>query len=146
MKVYLDNCVLQRPLDNKNQIRIALEAEAMLGIISMCEAGKISFISSDILVFEISKIPNLTRKEYSEEMLLLASDYIELNDEIEKRAKYFCEFGIKDLDALHLASAEIGKVDFFCTCDDSFFKKAKQIKDIKVKIKTPLELIQEISI
>jgi len=32
-KVYLDLCSLQRPLDTKTQIRIAMEAEAVLGII-----------------------------------------------------------------------------------------------------------------
>jgi hypothetical protein len=27
MKIYLDSCSLQRPLDNRNQIRIALECD-----------------------------------------------------------------------------------------------------------------------
>lgn len=33
MKIYLDNCSLQRPLDDKSQIRIRLEAEAILAVI-----------------------------------------------------------------------------------------------------------------
>lgn len=45
MKVYLDNCALQRPLDDKNQIRIALEAEAILGVFTLCESGKVELIS-----------------------------------------------------------------------------------------------------
>jgi len=31
--------------------------------------------------------------------------------------------GVKSIDALHLASAESGQVDFFLTCDDSVIKR-----------------------
>ena len=41
MKIYLDTCSLHRPLDSKTQIRIMLEAEAILGIIGLCETGQI---------------------------------------------------------------------------------------------------------
>ncbi len=44
MKIYVDNCALQRPLDDKNQIRIATEAEAILGVISLCETEEIELI------------------------------------------------------------------------------------------------------
>ncbi|MEK7249996.1 MAG: hypothetical protein AAB209_06175 [Bacteroidota bacterium] len=47
MKVYLDNCSLQRPLDSKTQTRIRLEAEAVLVIIALCDEGRIELISSD---------------------------------------------------------------------------------------------------
>jgi hypothetical protein len=50
MKVYLDNCCLQRPLDDKSQIRIALEAEAVLSILAICESGILELISSEPLV------------------------------------------------------------------------------------------------
>ena len=39
MLLYLDMCSLQRPLDDKTQLRIALEAEAVLGILALCQAG-----------------------------------------------------------------------------------------------------------
>jgi hypothetical protein len=35
IKVYLDLCAIQRPLDTPNHVRIVLEAEAELGIISL---------------------------------------------------------------------------------------------------------------
>jgi len=144
MKVYLDNCALQRPLDDKNQIRIALEAEAILGVFMLCESGKVELISSDALVFETQNNPNLTRKEYAFEVLAKATEFIGLNDKIERRAQKFNKIGIKPLDALHLASAEEAKVDYFCSCDDGFLKKAKKLKNLKVKVVSPLELIQEI--
>ena len=39
MKVYFDTCSLHRPLDDKTQLRVALEAEAVLGLLTKCEAG-----------------------------------------------------------------------------------------------------------
>jgi predicted nucleic acid-binding protein len=60
------------------------------------------------------------------------------------QAKSFIKIGIKPLDALHLASAEKGKADYFCTCDDKFLKKAKRIPGLAVKVMSPIELIEEI--
>lgn len=33
MKIYLDTCSLQRPFDDRSQMRIALEAQAILEIL-----------------------------------------------------------------------------------------------------------------
>jgi len=50
------------------------------------------------------------------------------------------------LDALHLASAEEAEADYFCTCDDRFLKRAKTFNDLRTKVVTPLELIEELNI
>lgn len=144
MKIYFDNCAIQRPLDDKSQLRIVLEAEVILGILSLCEKNIIEIFSSDVLFFEISNTPNITRKEYAFEFLKVSSNYIDLNSQIESRANELNKTGIKALDALHLASAEIANADFFCTCDDKFLRRIKKIKNIKIKVVTPLELIEEI--
>jgi len=52
MKVYLDVCAIQRPLDTPSHLRIAIEAEAVLGMLALCESGKIEIVSSDALVRE----------------------------------------------------------------------------------------------
>lgn len=57
MKIYLDTCSLQRPLDSRNQVRIIVEAEAILGILSLFESGRIDLVSSEILLFEIVPKP-----------------------------------------------------------------------------------------
>ena len=33
MKVYFDMCSLQRPLDDKSQLRVLVEAQAVLGLL-----------------------------------------------------------------------------------------------------------------
>jgi hypothetical protein len=40
MRIYFDMCSLQRPLDTKTQIRVAVEAEAILNVIALWEAGQ----------------------------------------------------------------------------------------------------------
>jgi predicted nucleic acid-binding protein len=144
MKVYLDTCSLQRPLDSKTQIRITLEAEVVLGILDLCETGAIEIVSSDALLFETIRNSHPTRKEYALAVLSKANTFISLNEQIEHRAREFSELGIAPLDALHLASAEISQVDYFCTCDDRFLKKAKAIHDLKIKAVSPIELAEEI--
>jgi predicted nucleic acid-binding protein len=53
-------------------------------------------------------------------------------------------FGIKPLDALHLALAESGNADYFCSCDDKLLRNSKQVTDLLVKVANPVDLVQEI--
>lgn len=144
MKVYLDTCSLQRPLDDKTQTRIILEAEAILGIISLCDTEEIELLSSDVLVHEVKRYPKVVRREFGLGVLSKANKFVGLSKAIEQQAKTFEKTGIKPLDALHLASAEEAEADYFCTCDDKFSKKAKKISGLKTKAVSPLELIQEL--
>ena len=52
--------------------------------------------------------------------------------------------GVKPLDALHIALAESGFADYFCTCDDKLIRNAKKVKSLAVKIVNPVDLAQEI--
>lgn len=142
--IYLDTCSIQRPLDNKSQLRIALEAEAVLGILSLVEAGKANLISSEILLFEINRNSNQIRKEYALEVAAKAKETVSMNPKIEKRSRELVDLGIHFLDAVHLASAESAHVDYFCTCDDDFLKKAGKISSLKIKVVSPLELAEEL--
>jgi predicted nucleic acid-binding protein len=144
MRVYLDTCSLQRPLDSKTHIRITLEAEAVLGILTLCEVGKIELIASDALVFEIERNPNMARVEYGLEVLSRARRFVALSERAEKRARDLNAIGLGPLDALHLASAEEGEADCFCTCDDRLLKKAKRVPELHVRVISPIELIEEI--
>jgi hypothetical protein len=48
MKIYLDNCCLQRPLDDKSQLRIQLEAEAILAVLTFCEKQEVQLVSLEL--------------------------------------------------------------------------------------------------
>ncbi len=71
MKGYLDMCSVHRPLDTKNQVRILVEAEAVLGIIALCESGALELVSSEALLFEVGRNPNPIRRRYADKVLLL---------------------------------------------------------------------------
>ena len=143
MKIYLDACSLQRPLDNKNQMRVALEAEAVLGVLALCEAGQLELISSEVLAFEVGRTPQLSRREYGLEVLSKARTFVSLSQAVADRARIFTAVGVKPLDVLHLASAEAAQADYFCTCDDRFLKKGRGLPDLKTKIVSPVELAEE---
>ncbi len=143
MKVYLDNCSLQRPLDSRTQIRTSLEAEAVLGILTLFESGKIELVSSEALLFEIDRNPNQTRQDYALQVLAKTTLFVALNEQIEKRAREFELLGVKPLDALHLASAEQARADYFCTCDNRLLNKTKTISGLKTKVISPVELTEE---
>lgn len=142
--VYLDTCSLHRPLDDKTQVRIAVEAEAILAILSLCETDALSLISSAVVQFEVDRNPHPQRKAFVSAILAYAQHTIPLNEAVEQRAKELETAGFKALDALHLAAAEAGRVNYFCTCDDRLLKKAKTRADIAIKVVSPLERAQEV--
>jgi len=143
MKIYLDTCSLQRPLDSKTQIRIILEAEAVLGLLSLVETSQVDLISSEVLLFETDRNPSLIRRQYALEALSKAGTFVVLNEQIEARARALIAEGIEPLDALHLASAEQAGANCLCTCDDQFLRRAKMLRNARVQVVSPIELIEE---
>jgi predicted nucleic acid-binding protein len=146
MRIYLDCCSLQHPFDDRSQPRIAVEAEAVLVILALCESDRLKLISSDALLFEIGRIPDQDRKDIALAILKIAKEAVELTSKIESLAGRFAALGLKPLDALHLAFASGSKVDYFCTCDDKFLKKAKSFDGINTKVVSPTELVMELDI
>ena len=144
MKIYFDNCSLQRPLDSKAQLRIILESEAVLGLIALCEAGQHDLITSEVLLFEVQQNPNTVRKLFALLALSKSTNFVETNDPVEARARILVEAGLKPLDALHLASAEEGGAEYLCTCDDRFLRRAQSLENLRTKVVSPVELISEI--
>lgn len=144
MRIYFDNCSLQRPLDDQTKPRIESETEAIIAILSFCETGILTLVSSEILLTEINENSDFERKETTLGILSIARENVVADAVIEKRAQEFEKFGIKPMDSLHLASAEAGQAEYFCTCDDKLLKKAKAQSNLRVKVISPIELFEEI--
>ncbi len=121
-----------------------MESEAVLGIIAFCDNGQIELLSSEALLYEGEQSSLPTRKEHTFAILEKATSTINVTDKETLRAEKIMSFGLKPLDALHLALAETGKVDYFCTCDDKLLRNAKRVEDLMVKVMNPVDLIQEI--
>ena len=138
--VYLDNCALQRPLDDRTQFRVRIEAEAVEAVLREVERGTVGLLGSDVLLAESGAAADLTRRAFAAEILALASARVRLTDAVEQRARPFRRGGMKALDALHVASAAEGAADYFCTTDDRFLAKARTANLADVHVVTPPEL------
>ncbi|MCZ7667161.1 MAG: PIN domain-containing protein [Chloroflexi bacterium] len=126
-KIYLDTCSIQRPLDTLSQTRLRLEAEAILGVLTQVKAGNVELISSIVLELETQRNLLAIRREHGEQILAQATSIAIVNEQIEQSSLHFMQIGIKILDALHLAAAEAAGADYFCTCDDRFYGKQRQL-------------------
>lgn len=147
IRIYLDNCCIQRPLDDQRFARIRLETEAISLLLALCQStpeqnAQAELVTSEISTVENNKNPDTTRKAFGAGILEQAKEYILLNENITARAKELTTQGLHAFDALHLACAEAAKVDYFCTTDDKLLKKARTLSTITVC--TPLSCLENL--
>ena len=143
MRIYLDNCCLNRPFDDMQDETVRLEAEAVLSIIGLCENGRWDLCLSDALIDEINRIANLDR--WAKVLLLCrpAVDIIKFSSEIYNRAIELGRVGIKPYDALHVASAEWGNCDVLLTTDRRLINAAGRTK-VNIRVSNPLLWLMEV--
>lgn len=143
MKVYLDVCCWNRPFDDQTQEKIHLETEAILIILS---SDQWELVGSDIVDFEISKIPDKERKKKVELLAKKVLKKQKMSADLIKRAKNIEQKGINPLDALHIASAEFLQSDYVITTDADIVKKYQNNKDFftKIKISNPILFLTEV--
>lgn len=116
----------------------------MLGLLAQIRAGAVELVSSTVLELETQRNPLAIRREHGEQVLAEATSIVTIDKSIEQRALHFVQVRITILDALHLAAAEAGGADYFCTCDDRFLRRAKTLADVQTKVVSPIELIEEL--
>lgn len=144
MRIYLDSCCLQRPLDDQTQPRIKVETEAVLAILAAVQTGDIILLTSEALNYEMQRIPDARRRNEVVAVLALAKERLEITDEVEALAESLESCGIKPIDAVHLALASTAKADFFTTCDDKLLRKAQAVTGHACKVISVLGLVQEV--
>lgn len=143
--IYLDVCCLNRPFDDQTQLRIRLEAEAVLEIISRCRALVWELLSSTTLESEIGRTPDVSRRDQVQESLAIAQQKILVDAEITKRAIDLRDFNIRNFDALHIACAE-GYADVFLTTDNRLLSKALSYSnDLDVVVTNPIGWLAEVT-
>ena len=128
--IYLDVCCLNRPLDDLDQIRIRLEAEAVTEIIQNCENHIWTLVNSDIIEFEVERHSDAFKKELINAVLAQTQRYLKTTPSIQERARALMQLSFKFHDALHLAFAEAGQVDIFLTTDDRLLRKVRHHQDL----------------
>jgi len=141
-RVYLDNCVYNRPFDDQSQRRIFLETMAFITLLELVEKDEIETIDSDALVYENGMTFDPDRKARVESYLSFAKHFVRLSQGTILRAKELINLNFRAMDALHIAMSEEGEAEYFITCDDTIIKKGKRWKEkLKTKIVGVLEFM-----
>ena len=136
--IYLDVCILCRPFDDQQQVRIRLETEALELILAYIRQGDgPQLVSSPVHTIELNAIRDAEEKQY----LLLLLDQLGTKIEfdlpaIRKRAEALTAAGMGVADAAHVAFAEFAQADFI-SVDDRLLKKCRQM-DIQIWTGSPL--------
>ena len=142
MKIYLDNCVFNRPFDTQSNIKTLLETEAKLNIQENIRRGNHELVWSYILDYENLKNPFQERQEQIAQWKQYDKIEIKAEDSLIQRAKSLKESGLKSFDALHIACAITAGAEYFLTTDKGVLKKAAIIRDIQIK--NPIDFIREV--
>ena len=87
MKIYFDTCVYCRPFDDQSQERIEKETEAFARILKLAELGKVTIVSSDILIDELEEIVDPRKSIEVREFITICEEHVVFSEEIIKLAK-----------------------------------------------------------
>jgi len=98
-------------------------------------------VGSPVLDLENQRNNALIRRQFVEAFLRKAAIYQPLNFEIEERAKQLQSQGLKNFDALHVATAEFANAGYFLTCDKRLINRCKSLT---MKVINPIDFVLEI--
>jgi predicted nucleic acid-binding protein len=140
--VYLDVCVLSRPFDNQDYLRIRLETEAVNLILSKVRKGSLKLLISPAHMMEIEAIPDLFERIQLQTTLEELGDPIKGDmSKIRARAEDLVEAGFGIADAAHVAFAEYSGAEFV-SCDAKLVKKCLAHK-VKVWCGNPVSFCEK---
>lgn len=146
LRIYLDACCLNRPFDDQTQPRIRLEAEAVLIVLALCEAGDWEWIGSEALDWEIGQTPDPERLRRVMSLLAHAHHCVLTGPSEVERAQELETWGFAAYDALHLACAESGGADLLLTTDDRLQRRAAaRASELRIRVANPLAWMREVS-
>lgn len=131
MRVYLDLCCFNRPYDDQSQTRIRLETEAKLVLQQKIRSLECELLWSSALDFENLQNPFEEHRHAIGQWRGLAAALVMADEHVLNLAREAMAFGVGEYDALHVASAIVGKADILVTTDDKLIKRLRQFGKIK---------------
>ena len=136
-QVYLDVCILCRPFDDQQQVRIRLEANALDLILTQVEAEKLELIVSPAHQVEINAIRTLEKRQHLFMLLGQLGSQPAFNlPLVRRRAEMLADGGLGVADAAHVAFAEAAQADFV-TVDDRLLRQCQRL-DVDIWCGSPL--------
>ncbi len=119
-----------------------METQAKLDIQKRIREGQFELVSSFVLIYEISKSPNIVSAQSIRRFVEnFSSVYVSDSKltKIEAIAEKIQETGIKKMDSWHVACAVMADADYFLTTD----KRLLKYKSDTVKMMNPIDFIAE---
>lgn len=142
--IYMDNCCLNRILDDRRIISNYLEHNSVMIILGLIEKGLISLCGSEMLRKEIEDTPDLVKREKLRLMYSLCSTEIKITKAIAERAVNIRDLSnIRVKDSIHVACSETAQVDAFLTVDKKLMNNANRIP-VKVNVMNPTQWLKEV--
>lgn len=123
MRIYLDNCCLNRPFDDQEQARIWLETVAKLRVQERISRGEIELAWSYILDYENAANPFEERRTVVASWKKHAAVVVDETPAILEEAQHLSRAGLRSKDALHVSCAVACGCDYFMTTDDTLLTK-----------------------
>jgi predicted nucleic acid-binding protein len=131
-RIYLDNCVYNRPFDDKDQITIRMEAEAKLQIQENIRKGVYELVWSYMNEYENNDNPYDDKREAIGALGHSSAQICPPNERILERGIKIQDIAIKPKDSLNLACAIESGCGYFITTDKALLKKAGLFSEIEI--------------
>ena len=141
MRVYLDNCCYNRPFDQQTDLRIHLETVAKVRVQALMKRGAVEYAWSDALDYELGQSPNFQEPDMIAPWKANAVEMVSVDDVLICRGEEIERYGVKAMDAIHIACAEAASCDWFLTTDTGITKKLRTLG--KMRIANPVAFVVE---
>lgn len=132
MRVYLDNCVLNRAFDDQTQPRISKETDAIQLVRKRIQISGLELVWSYLNEFEANRNPFPEIRQSVFEWRQLASIIVPPSISIVKIAYDLREVGLRAVDSLHVASAVEANSDYFVSVDDGILSKVTEYRGLQL--------------
>jgi predicted nucleic acid-binding protein len=142
IKVYLDTSAFNRPFDDQTQPKIFLESQAVVIVLQMVETRMVDLVSSSVLEYENSRNPYPLKQEAMNRYLQMAKARQVVDEAIRQRSEELGHNGLKAVDALHVACAEMLRSDYFITCDKQLINRCA---GLTLKVVNPVAFVLEVN-
>jgi predicted nucleic acid-binding protein len=136
---------LNRPFDDLSAQKVRLQAESVASLLDAFESGRAELVASDYIDFEVSQIPDPERARRVRSLVGTARSRIRTSPAVAARARELERFGLRGLDALHVAAAEAATADALVTTDERMLRAAARVRPrLAVRVVGPAQAMAEI--
>jgi predicted nucleic acid-binding protein len=135
IKMYLDNCVYNRPYDDQIQPKVAIETLAKLHIQELVLKREIDIVWSYILKFENSRNVFAAKRAAIAQWEKISVSFVQKSDSVTALARHIAASGMKPVDSLHIACAITAQCNYLITVD----KRMLKYQDNRIIICNPVD-------